>query len=91
MIGGYQMIDCKGMELTSSEKLTISGIYNDVNNAYQIEKLVLACNCLWDGAKVTPVPVFITKLSNDTFTATSSILQLVIDSEDGVTINSLVE
>lgn len=91
MKGGYVMIDCGGLELTSQSEQTVDGIYDQVKEAHEADKFCLACNCEWYDVPMTPVPVMITKLANGTYTATASILQIVIAEDDGITINSLVQ
>lgn len=87
-IGGYTMIDCSGIELTTADKQTISGIYNKIKKAYKANKQVLACNLTFANGKVTPVSVMINPEPGSTtgYIATASTLQLWIDEDDGVTV-----
>ena len=39
MNGGYIMIDCKGLDLTSREEQTISGLYKDMVTAIKTTDL----------------------------------------------------
>lgn len=88
LTGGYTMIDCSGIELTTATKQTITGIYNQVKKAYKADKQVLAYNLTFANGKVTPVSVMINpEPGSDTgYIATASTLQLWIDNEDGVTV-----
>lgn len=86
--GGYTMIDCSGIELTTATKQTVTGIYNQVKKAYKSDKQVLAYNLTFASGKVTPVSVMINpEPGSDTgYIATASTLQLWIDASDGVTV-----
>lgn len=88
MNGGYTMIDCAGIELTTGDKQTITGIYNQVKTAYKADKQVIACNLTFAAGKVTPVSVMINpEPGSDTgYIATASTLQLWIGADDGVTV-----
>lgn len=86
MNGGYVMVDCSGIELTTETKQTITGIRSQVENAYQTNKPVFAYNLEWDGVLATPIQTMITLLSDGTYVCTASTLQLWVDEDDGVTI-----
>lgn len=86
--GGYTMIDCSGIELTTATKQTVTGIYAQVVKAFKAGKLVLAYNLTFANGKVTPVSVMINPEPGSTtgYIATASTLQLWIDEDDGVTV-----
>ena len=89
MNGGYVMVDCSGIELTTETKQTITGIRSQVENAYKSNKPVFAYNLEWVGVLATPIQTMITFLSNGTYVCTASTLQLIVDEDDGVTINNM--
>lgn len=85
---GYIMIDCKGLDLTKgSTPQTITGIYDKLQDALMAKKETLACHCVWgDTGPVTPISVLLTTPAENTIVATASTLQVVVTSEDVVTI-----
>lgn len=90
MNGGYIMIDCTGLDLTLGETpQTLTGLYARVQTAMQTGKALLACNADWDGAPVTPIPVFAIQFP-DLIICTESTLQIRIASNDTVTITNMV-
>lgn len=86
--GGYQNIDCGGLEINTAEKQTIAGIHAQVDKAYKNGKLVIACNTVWNSKAITPIHVFITAVG-DVYICTASTLQIIVDGEDGVTIKNM--
>lgn len=90
MVGGYAMIDCKGLELTSESSQTITGLYRSVQEAVKSNKPVYAYNCEWEDDIMTPVSVMITPRSNNTYIATASTLQIVVAPDDSVTIINML-
>lgn len=90
MRGGYIMVDCKGLNLLAVSKQTIAGIYEETEKARKSGKQVLAHNCVWGpGVEITPIPVFAVPFDGYTVW-TSSTLQIIVDEDDGVTINNMV-
>ena len=89
MKGGYTLINCTGLDLIKgSTEQNISGIYNKVKSAMQTKKMMIAVNCNWNGAYVTPISVFAIDFG-DYIIVTSSTLQIVVNTNDVVTINNL--
>ena len=89
MNGGYIMVDCKGLNLLSETKQTITGIYEETEKARKTGKPVLAHNCVWGaGVAITPIPIFAVPFSGYTVW-TSSTLQVIVDEDDGVTVNNM--
>ena len=85
LTGGYTMIDCSGIELTTATKQTITGIYNQVEKALKSGKLVLACNLKFGTNPCTPAPCMVNDDPNgDELVCTSSVLQLFVGKDDGV-------
>lgn len=93
MNGGYIMIDCKGLDLTSREEQTISGLYADMVNAIKTGKPLVAYNCVWgsnNDSPMTPIPFFAQNWTNSLVVGTASILNISCTSADKVTVTSLV-
>lgn len=84
---GYIMIDCEELDLTEEEPQTITGIYDRMQEALSTQKAVVACNCVWgDTGPVTPISVLLTTPAENTIVATASTLQVIVTSQDVVTI-----
>ena len=89
-MSGYIMVDCKGLNLLSQTTQNIPGLYKDMKAAYESDKLVLGVNLNYgENDPLTPVPVFI-KEEAGKYIATASILQVWVESDDDVTIESLL-
>lgn len=90
MANGYIMIDCKEMDLLAAESQTIDGLYNNCVEAMASGKPIIATNCLY-GEGVEASPIAVMGIFEDTdIIFTSSILQVVVSSDDSVVIRSLV-
>lgn len=89
--GGYIGIDCKGLDLTKGPtEQTITGIYEDVQNAMATGKPIVAYNCIWGtGKPVTPINVFAIQFDRQVI-VTSSTLQVIVGSNDHITISNMV-
>ena len=93
MNGGYIMIDCKGLDLTSNEEQTISGLYDDMVNAIKTGKPLVAYNCVWgsnNDSPMTPIPFFAQNWSDSMVVGTASVLNITCTSADKVNVTSLV-
>ena len=90
MVGGYAMINCEGLLLTSDEAQTIEGIYEIVDEAYKSGKPCWVYNCGYNNGTLSPVPVMILNESETEYVATSSILQIRITNDDSCSIVSLI-
>lgn len=90
MKGGYTMIDCKGLNLLAQSSQTITGLYARTKKALEENKPIYAYNCVYgEGVATSPIQVFGINEAG-TLILTSSILQVRIASNDGVTITSLL-
>ena len=88
---GYVVVDCTGINLLADSKVTVSGIYDKCKAAYESGKPMFACNCEYgDGVPMTPVQVMAI-IEAGVYVMTASILQIRVDSDDGVTIVSLLD
>lgn len=91
MNGGYVLLDCGGLELTSVSKVTVTGIVDRVKEAVATKKPIVACNLKYSTKACNPVSVLVCQ---DATTATSydvivSLLKVVVDKDNGCTISSL--
>lgn len=87
---GYISINCKGLELNSSNPQIIPGIYARVAEAYKTNKPCYVYNATWDLELMTPISVMITYRSSGNYIATASTLQVEVDNEDVCTIINML-
>ena len=88
-MNGYINIDCKGLNLLSEEAQTINGLYNDIQEAIATGKPMYATNLVWgDVSAISPVQVFSVQWDGYVI-LTASTLQVIVTTEDSVTINNL--
>lgn len=92
MKGGYIDIDASGLDIHETEKQTINGIYKKTLDAKKADKPIFVYNAVYgDYGKISPIMIFCNFASDGkTIIWTSSTLQIIIDENDGVTINNLV-
>lgn len=86
---GYVMIDFTGLNLNSSSKQTITGIYDKCEAAFATGKPIFVVNANMSGAACTPVSVVAWKEGDD-FIATGHVLRVLVEDDDGVTVTNLV-
>lgn len=92
MNGGYVMVDCKGLDLSTAEEQTISGLYADMISAIDSGKPMYAYNCVWgtnSDSPMTPIPFFAQKWNSTMVVGTSSVLNITCTSADKVNVTSL--
>lgn len=88
---GYTLIDCTGVDLTVSAQQTVTGIYEKVALAYAAGKPVYAGGMVYgDLGVITPVPVMVNSDGTTGYFATSSILQVHVETGDKVTVATLI-
>lgn len=90
--GGYQIIDCNGLNLLGgSTPQTKTGFYAKLKQALKDNVPIYAYNCTYGaGHPMSPIQVFAQQETSTMIIATSSILQIRVNSDDTVTITSLV-
>lgn len=91
--GGYQIIDCGGLDMTDNKAQTITGIFAKALKACEDGTFVLATNVVWgsnNDSPLTPLPVFLQKWSDELVVATCSIYSVQITDKDVCTVVSLV-
>lgn len=89
-MSGYVDVDCTGVELTSNEAKTISGLHAKAHAAIKTGKMCRACNCTYNDHPVTPIPVQAIEVENGTIIASAEWLQVFITSADSVTVQSMI-
>lgn len=91
--GGYVLVDCTGIDLNTSTKQTVTGIFNRVVTAFKTGKPVYCVGATFNisgtGNITTPISVMINSDENGGYVATASTLQLWIDKNDGIQIVNL--
>ena len=91
MKGGYMLIDCEGLDLTSAVKVTKTGFWNKAKNALASNKPLVAYNCIYGSGKpVSPVTAFGWYLSSTSIVIVGATLHIIIDNEDGVIVQDVV-
>ena len=88
-MNGYSQIDCKGLDLLAESAQTINGLYNEIQEAIETGKPMFATNLVWgDVSEISPVQVFSVQWDGYVI-LTASTLQVIVTTEDSVTINNL--
>ncbi len=87
---GFIEIDCGGIDLTKTTKQTVTGIYDRCVEAMESGKIIIATNCYYGSAEVTPIHVFIVRNTATKLCATASVLQVFIESNDKVQVSSMI-
>ncbi len=92
MNGGYININAIGLDISKTEKQTINGIYKKTLDAKKADKPIFVYNAVFGNyGKISPIGVFCNFASDgETIICTSSTLQVIVDKNDGVTINNMV-
>ena len=86
MRGGYFNVDCTGLDLTKSEKQTISGIWDKAVTAMKTYKPIMAYGCTYGTALVSPVPAFGWYIAADEIVIVGATLHVHIKSDDSATV-----
>ena len=88
-MNGYISIDCKKLNLLAQDSQTIDGLYNEIQKAIATGKPMYATNLVWgDVSAISPLQVFSVQWDGYVI-LTSSTLQVIVTTEDSVTINNL--
>lgn len=87
---GYALVDCNGLNLLAQSEVTVDGLYVKCKAAYDSGKPIIACNCQYgSGVAASPIAVMCI-IEAGVYVFTSSILQIRVAADDGVTITSLI-
>lgn len=84
MNGGYFQVYAE-IDLSKTSKQTISGLYETAKKAVASGKPIILYGANYDGKKSTPIQVF-GRLDGTTYIFSSSVLQVFIANDDGVTV-----
>ena len=88
-MNGYISIDCKGLDLLAESSQTISGLYAAIQEAIASGKPIYAINMVWgEVSDISPVQVFTVQFEGYVI-CTASTLQVIVTTEDVVTVNNL--
>lgn len=79
-------VDCKGLNLLSESSQTIPGLYKETKAAYESGNPVLAMNLKWGDNPFSPANVAITYGADAKLVCTYSTLQIIVATNDSVTI-----
>ena len=90
MVGGYILVDCTGVELTADSAKTISGLHARAKAAKKSGKPCFACNCTYNDFPVTPIPVQVIEVDNETIIASAEWIQVFITKADSVTVQNML-
>lgn len=90
MKGGYYLVDCEGLDLTTSVKVTKAGWWDKAKKALASNKPLVCCNCVYGtGKKVTPVTCFGWYINSSTIVIVGATLHIQIDSDNGVVVQDV--
>lgn len=91
MNGGYYLLDCKGLDLTSASAQTISGSWNDCVTALKVGKPIVAHNCIYGtGVPVSPVTCFGWYIAADEIVIVGATLHIHVKNNDKCTVVDVV-
>lgn len=90
MIGGYYLVDCEALDLTSDTTVTKTGFWNKAKKALAQNKPLVAYNCYYGSGKlVSPVPAFGWYLSSTSIVIVGATLHIIISSDDSVIVQDV--
>ena len=88
--GGYILVDCEGLDLTSAEKVTKTGFWKKAVTCLKAGKPIIASGCVYGSGKpVSPVTAFGWYLDTHTIVIVGATLHIIIDDEDGVIVQDV--
>lgn len=91
MNGGYYLLDCKGLDLSSASAQTITGSWQDSVNALKAGKPIVAHNCVYGSGKpVSPVTCFGWQIATDEIVIVGATLHIHVKDNDKCTVLDVV-
>lgn len=90
MNGGYTILDAGGIDLTETDPQEISGAWNRTKAAIATGKPIIAHNCFYGSAPVSPVPVFGWKIANDEVVLVGATLHIHVKDDNTCTVLDVV-
>ena len=90
MKGGYYMVDCESLDLTSAESVTKTGFWKKAKKALASGKPIIAHNCIYGSGKpVSPVTCFGWYLADDSIVIVGATLHIIIGDDDSVIVQDV--
>ena len=86
MRGGYFNVDCTGLDLSKSEKQSVSGIWTKAVTAMQTDKPIMVYGCTYGAALLSPVPCFGWRIAADEIVIVGATLHVHIKNDDSATV-----
>lgn len=90
MNGGYYMLNCKGLDLTKTDPQNIPGSWEDVKTALASGKPIIAHNCVYGNADVSPVTCFGWAISATEIVIVGATLHIHVKSDNTATVLDVV-
>lgn len=88
--GGYAMINCKGLELTETDPQEIDGVWEIAKKALESGKPIIAHNCVYNDAPVSPVTCFSWAISATEIVIVGATLHIHVKSDNTATVLDVV-
>lgn len=83
MKGGYIIVDCTGLDLTSAVSQSIPGIWEKAKTAISSGKPIVAHNCVYgSGVAVSPVTCFGWNISANEIVIVGATLHIHVKNDD---------
>ena len=90
MKGGYVMVDCEGLDLTSESPVTKTGFWKKAVAVLAAEKPIVAYNCVYGSGKpVSPVTCFGWYLSASSIVIVGATLHIIVGNDDSVIVQDV--
>ena len=86
MKGGYILIDCTGLDLSSNAAQEIAGSWKKAQNALDAEKPIVAVGATYGNAPVTPVTCFAWRISETEIVIVGATLHCHVKNDNTVTV-----
>lgn len=87
---GYITVDCEGLDLTETDPQEIEGIWDKAVACISANKPIVAYNCLYGDAPVSPVPAFGWYLDDDEIVIVGATLHIHVKDDDTATVLDVV-
>ena len=90
---GYALVDCMGIDMTSAESQTKTGLYKKLKAALDSGKPLIGDGLIWgsnNNTPLSPVHFFAQQWNAHLIVCTSSIYSINVTDEDAVTVVSLL-
>ena len=84
------MIDCKGLKLTETDPQEIGGVWEIAKKALESGKPIIAHNCVYNDAPVSPVTCFGWYIDTDEIVIVGATLHIHVKDDDTATVIDVV-